>query len=181
MVRNIVWLAAIAVVCVGLAGCRHRTQVAAMPPLPPPGEVPLVSAPEPAKPPLVASVPVPGVPLPKRAAQPKATKPKKKAEPAPLPELVASATPPPVASVIGSLSAGGDEVTEQKKQAAEAMAEVEKRLAGLAAATVASQKEGLARVRNFLRQAHEAYSSGDADGALTLATKAKVLLEDLLK
>jgi len=36
-------------------------------------------------------------------------------------------------------------------------------------------------VRNFRKDAQEALKSGDAEGAKTLATKAKLLLDDLEK
>jgi len=36
-----------------------------------------------------------------------------------------------------------------------------------------------AQIREFLKQAREALTSGDVDGAHTLAVKAKVLLEEL--
>jgi hypothetical protein len=36
-------------------------------------------------------------------------------------------------------------------------------------------------VRHFLDQAQQALNSGDADGAMNLATKAKLLMDDLEK
>jgi ribosomal protein S20 len=57
----------------------------------------------------------------------------------------------------------------------------EKRLNGLPAQIAEEQKAQISKVRNFQRQAQAALSSGDAEGAKTLATKAKLLLDDLLK
>jgi ribosomal protein S20 len=41
-----------------------------------------------------------------------------------------------------------------------------------------AQKEQISKVRNFWRDAQEALKSGDVEGAMTLATKAKLLLDD---
>ncbi len=178
----------LALACALTTGCRHRAQVAAMPPLTPPSSVPLVPAPEPATPPQVASVPVSPAPMPSRPVQPKAAKPRKKQPavappPAPAPVEVASAAPPPPppAAVIGALSEGGNAAPAEQQKAAEAITAVEKRLAELPSSTLDAQRDGITRVRNFLRQANDALKIGDADGAWTLATKARVLLDDLLK
>jgi ribosomal protein S20 len=39
----------------------------------------------------------------------------------------------------------------------------------------------VSKVRNFWKDAQDALKSGDAEGAKTLATKAKLLLDDLEK
>ena len=57
----------------------------------------------------------------------------------------------------------------------------EKRLSALPAQIVEEQKPQISKVKNFQRQAQEALNSGDAEGAKTLATKAKLLLDDLSK
>jgi ribosomal protein S20 len=44
-----------------------------------------------------------------------------------------------------------------------------------------SDKAQVSRIRNFQRQAQEALSSGDVEGAMTLGTKAKLLLDDFEK
>ncbi len=43
------------------------------------------------------------------------------------------------------------------------------------------QKAQVSKVKNFLKDAQEALNTGDAEGAKTLATKAKLLLDDLEK
>jgi len=169
------------VAALAISGCRHRTKTPP-PPVPPVVTVALAPTPEPATPPQVQSEQTTPAPLPSQSVQPKVKKPKKKVEvPPPPPALVASAAPPVDATVIGALTVGGDEVPAERQRALETIASVEKRLAALSTATVESKKEGLTRVHNFLRQAHESLNSGDVLGASTLATKAKVLLDDLLQ
>ncbi len=175
-------LAVVICVCGLVTGCRHKAKVAAPPPLPPPSPVALVPAPE--SPTRVQPLPV--TPLPTPAAQPQPKKKKKKpvvvTPVAPPPAEVALNTPPPPpVDVVGSLTAGGDAAPAAKQKASTAINDVEKQLAGLSAATLEAQRDGVTRVKNFLRQAHDALRSGDAEGALTLASKAKVLLDDLLK
>ena len=46
---------------------------------------------------------------------------------------------------------------------------------------VDAEKAQISKIRNFQRQAQEALTSGDLEGAKTLATKAKLLLDDLEK
>jgi hypothetical protein len=169
-------------VCAAVTGCRHKVKPTPPAPLPPPGPVALVPAPE-----LPTHVqPVPLTPLPALPARslPKTKKRKPAivatAPPAPV-EMASNTPPPPPANVVGALTAGGDAAPAAQQKAAASIGEVEKQLAGLSAPTLEAQKEGVARVKNFLRQAHDALKSGDAEGAATLAGKAKVLLDDLLK
>jgi hypothetical protein len=173
----------LALVSLAATGCHRRTKLAPPPPLPPPVRVELMPAGEPETS-EVSAQPLPAIPAPRKAVQPKVRKPKK-IEPVvapPAPVQVAAAEPQPDgAAAIGSLTTGGAAAPAEQQKAAAAIAEVEKRLGGLSAATLDAQKDGIVQVRNFLKQAHDALSSGDADGAMTLATKARVLLEDLLK
>jgi hypothetical protein len=81
---------------------------------------------------------------------------------------------------IGSLTVGDDSET-QKRQAAEVIADNERRLRGLSADVIRAQESQLTQVRDFEKKAQAALNAGDANGALTLATKARVLLDDLLK
>jgi hypothetical protein len=75
------------------------------------------------------------------------------------------------------LSAGGDSSPKTPK-AAELIAACERRLNDLPQ-DVAEQQSQLRKVRLFLRQAKQALGTGDAEGAMTLATKANLLLDDL--
>lgn len=189
------WLMACAL-CVGATGCRRRVTLPP-PPVAPTANVPLTQAPEPDKPVLVQSVPVLPSPLPSKAVQPKRLKKARKKVVDPT-YLAASSSPPavgatvpanqlavvsggPVMSVIGSLTAGGDAAPAEKQKASDEIVTIEKRLGALPQVTLDNQREGLVRVKSFLRQAQEALISGDADGANTLVTKAGVLLDDLLK
>lgn len=177
-------LAVVAWVCFGATGCRHKIKPPPPPLLPAPSTVPLVPAPEPSTPPLVQPVPVKQLPTP--PANPIRKKKKRKpaviAVPAPAPvEGMSNAPPSPPGDVVGALSAGGDAAPAAQQKAASSIGQVEKRLTGLPSATLVEQKDGVARVRNFLRQAHDALNSGDFAAAATLADKAKVLLDDLLK
>ncbi len=158
----------LALVSLAATGCHRRTKLAPPPPLPPPVRVELMPAGEPETS-EVSAQPLPAIPAPRKAVQPKVRKPKK------IEPVVAPPAPVQVATT------GGAAAPAEQQKAAAAIAEVEKRLGGLSAATLDAQKDGIVQVRNFLKQAHDALSSGDADGAMTLATKARVLLEDLLK
>jgi ElaB/YqjD/DUF883 family membrane-anchored ribosome-binding protein len=83
-------------------------------------------------------------------------------------------------SAIGELSAGGDSTPQTQQDAKELIATSEHRLNNYSPAA-RQQQEQLRKVRYFLKQARQALSSGDAEGARTLATKAKLLLDDLAK
>ena len=170
----------------GPVGCRHKPAPVTIQVPPPPSPVPLESAPEPKNPPLVASVPTQPIPLP-RVTVPPPKKPKKVKKSAPAVQVAASNVPPnPAAapdpsSVIGALTPGGEQVPERHQQAIELIAANDKRLSGLSAEFKDKQKEQLIRVQNFQKQAQTALGAGDTEGAYTLATKAKVLLDDLQK
>ncbi len=84
-------------------------------------------------------------------------------------------------AAIGELTAGGAANPQAQQEAADLIASIEKRLNVMSAQTVRRQRTQINRVRNFWRQAREALSTGDTDGAKTLATKAKLLLDDLEK
>ena len=167
-------------VCLAATGCRHRVKAAAPLPVPPGTSVPVDHAPEP---PVVASVPVTPAPTASKEPPRKVPKPKKKTVPppvAPAPVVVAvAAPPPPPGAAIGALSAGGEDTPEQRQKTADLIGALEKRVAGLPAATQQNQKEQVFRVRSFLDEARKALAGGDTDGAMTLANKAKVLLDDL--
>jgi len=89
--------------------------------------------------------------------------------------------PSPEQTAIGALSSGGDSNPKAQQDAAELIASIEKRLTALPAQKADAEKAQISKIRNFQRQAQEALASGDAEGAKTLATKAKLLLDDLEK
>jgi ribosomal protein S20 len=92
-----------------------------------------------------------------------------------------TAEPSPEVTAIGALTAGGEENPQTKQEASDLIASIEKRLNALPTQTTDDQKAQISKVRNFWRDAQEALKSGDAEGAKTLATKAKLLLDDLEK
>ena len=174
------------VVC-GLAGCRHKTQLAPLPVIQ--TKVDLLDIPEPDNLPLLEPTPEKTLPEPTAAAATKLKKERKKAArivpPAPAapvaPAPAASAASSPEATAIGALTAGGEVDPQTKQDAADLIASIEKRLNAFTTQTTDDQKAQISKVRNFWRDAQAALKSGDAEGAKTLATKAKLLLDDLEK
>jgi ribosomal protein S20 len=82
---------------------------------------------------------------------------------------------------IGSLSLGGEASPRAQQEAAEMIASIQNRLSNLSAGKVRQERSQVSRIRNFRRQAQDALNSGDVEGAKTLATKARLLLDDLEK
>ena len=164
-----------------LAGCRHRAPVPAPMTLPPP--TPVAVEPADVAAPLVPKVPVPSAPTSAVKLPPRKVKRKKALPPpAPAPAQVASnSAPVPASDVVGALTAGGARNPETQKKAADLITNLEKRLAGLPTQVVDVQKEQISRVKYFWGEAKAALLAGDADGALTLAIKARVLLDDVVK
>ena len=88
-------------------------------------------------------------------------------------------TPPLSPSEIGVFTVGGEQNPHSKRDAADLIANNDKRLTGLSGEVVRSQAPLVSKVRTFQRDAEQALGSGDAEGAKTLATKGKLLLDDL--
>lgn len=106
--------------------------------------------------------------------------------PAPVQVAANTATAGPVPTsadtVIGALTPGGADQTPRARQdAQELLASTDRRLSALPAQTQQAQKVQISQIRNFWRQASDALKAGDAEGARTLAVKAKLLLDDLEK
>ncbi len=170
----------------GVAGCHHKPVVQPLPQITQP--VALETPPPPENPPLVEAPPVklPPVPTASAASKIKRERRKKPAQPT----TTAAATPPPApeatpvpaeVTAIGALSSGGDTSPRAQQEAANLIAANEKRISGLSTQKVEEEKAQISKVRNFQRQAQEALNSGDTEGAKTLATKAKLLLDDIEK
>lgn len=183
-------------------GCGHRKaqpQQAQAPPLQtgkgtltPPEPVqpeqtdrPLAS---PLPPPSAQSVPLPPPPPPKKV--------RKKVKPAPKPAdtqtaSTQSATPatPQAApentvspSPIGELTTGDVALgAKTKHETANLISETHKGLTEVKRPLSVEEKTTSAQILTFLKQAQMALDNGDTDGALTLATKAKLLLDELTK
>jgi hypothetical protein len=132
--------------------------------------------------PMIATLPSPELgPLPPPPPTPKPAPKRKPAtkEETQSPTEVANAEP--AALAIGELSIGGDAAPQSQQTARDLIAAITKRIAALPAKTADAQKRQVRQIRHFLDQAQQALSSGDADGAINLATKAKLLMDDLEK
>jgi hypothetical protein len=167
---------------VGLGGCRHKPQVATLPPVLTP--VALEEIPEPSNLPMVEvpQIQLPPVPVASDAGKPKRERKRPVAKTAPAPEPVqVAAAPSPEETAIGALTAGGEANPQTKQEAADLITSSEKRLNALPAQKAEDEKAQVNKVKNFLKDAQDALKSGDADGAKTLATKAKLLLDDIEK
>jgi hypothetical protein len=109
------------------------------------------------------------------------TTPRSPASDASAPVDTANAEPLSDDTSIGELSAGGDANSTARQDASTLIDSSERRLNGLSQAVVHQQQAQVRKVRYFLKQAKQALSTGDAEGAKTLATKAKLLIDDLVK
>jgi len=86
-------------------------------------------------------------------------------------------TPPPSVSAIGELSSGAS--GDARSQAEEGINSTEKGLNAITRTLSDPETNTAAQIREFLKQAREALTAGDVDGAITLTKKAKVLLAEL--
>jgi ribosomal protein S20 len=187
IMQKIAWTTLCFGLAIGLAGCRHKQQLAPLPPVMAP--VALEDIPEPDNLPMVEAPPenLPPVPVSTEAGKPKRKKkqpPKIVAPPEALAETQvanAAAEAPTPDAAVGALTAGGETNPQTKQEAEDLIASIDKRLNALPAQKVEEQKAQVSKVRNFWKDAQEALKSGDAEGAKTLATKAKLLLDDLEK
>jgi hypothetical protein len=191
-------------------GCSHKTasppQQAQAPPLqtgkgtlPPPdttqqqekSETPLAS---PLPPPSAQSVPLPP-PTPKKV--------RKKPKPAPSKSTdttqTAGATPAASGataqvttqsvsapggsgSPIGQLTTGDSALGERTKhETADLIGGTQQGLNGIKRSLSTDEQVTASQIRTFLKQAQQELDTGDTDGAHTLATKAKLLLDELTK
>jgi hypothetical protein len=138
----------------------------------------------------------PAAPLPQPAAQTappqlppvKPVKVKKRSKkPAPIPpaspvETAQAAENPSGASPIGVLTTGDSAAGEQTKHdTTNLIAQTKQGLAAIRRPLSHDQQTTQAEIRTFLKQAQVALDNGDTDGAHTLATKAKLLLDELTK
>ncbi len=189
-VKYAVWLLASLVL---VQGCDHKTQMAQTQPLAPPiVDTPLPKpatvSPADLPPPVVgpATPPKPAAEPPKPAEAPK--KPvrhaKKPTASAPAPAVETAQTTPPAAnpgapsvSAIGQLSGGAS--GDLRSETEEAINATDKGVNAITRSLNDTELKTAAQIREFLRQAREALTSGDVDGAHILANKAKVLLTEL--
>lgn len=136
---------------------------------------PVVGTPQPAIPPATAAANQPVEPPKKPVHHLK----KPTTPPAQPAQEASNATPsgPSSVSAVGELSSGAS--GDMRTQAEEAVNATEKGLNAITRGLSDSETKTAAQIREFLRQAREALTTGDVDGALTLTKKAKVLLAEL--
>jgi hypothetical protein len=172
-----------------LGGCvfhKHPAQAQAQGPLAP------VIVDNPPPPPSTASVnppaneaSIPSKPTTTAPTPPKQQpKPKKPANKPPTPvnasettQEAANPAPSPGVSAIGELSSG--DPGDYRQQTADSITSIEKGLNGITRTLDDNEQKTADHIREFLKQARMALSSGDVDGAHTLAAKARVLLNEL--
>ena len=189
-VRRKIVFAMTCALSLGVSGCRHKPVLQPLPAVMQPVEI---DRPQQTDDPLIAKVPDVTTPVPvasaaskPRHARRRSAKPSAATATPQTTTEVASAEPPapapsPEETAIGSLSTGGDSSPRAQQEVSDLIASIEKRLKDLPAQKVEAEKSQISKIRNFQRQAQEALSSGDAEGARTLATKARLLLDDLVK
>jgi len=163
-----------------LTGCFHKTQVAQNQPLAPPIEDAPPTRPEPAPtnlPPPVVTIPEQAppkqIPLPPEPVK----KPPRQKKPAPANTQVAAAAAPAPVSAAGNLSTNDPPNLRQSTDAL--IEQTEKGLNGMTRKLDDQEQKTAAQIREYIKHAREALTSGDVDGASNLATKAKLLLDEL--
>jgi hypothetical protein len=100
-------------------------------------------------------------------------------------QALAQATPsqaPVAVSPIGQLTTGDSAMGEKaKRETADLIGGTEQGLNSIKRPLSTEEKVTAAQIHTFLKQAQQALDNGDTDGAHTLATKAKLLLDELTK
>lgn len=162
-----------------LTGCFHKAQVAQNQPLAPPIE----DTPPPKPEPSPSNLPPPEVTIPVQPIPAQVTPPPEPVKKAPKRKKPANSNPQvassgmPAVSAIGQLSTADPPNVRQQTDAS--IQATEKALNGITRPLNDQEQKIAAQIREFLKQAREALTNGDVDGAHTLATKAKVLLDEL--
>lgn len=181
--KSVAWLLPLV-----LAGCVHKNQQAKNQPLAPP---------------IVDTAPPPPQPTPVELPPPVVTEPQPQTQPAPTPppktetkpakhvvrhpkpdtskttEQASNASGATAVSAIGQLSPV--DTGDQRSQTEQSIASIDQGLKKITRPLNDQEQKTAAQIREFLKQAREALSSGDVDGAHTLAVKAGVLLGELNK
>jgi hypothetical protein len=192
---------AVLLVLSGIAGCKHNVQSAAPPPaparvyfpdqvaksaplpqLPPPQQLNVtLSAPEKKEPPTPPKKNNGRHKSKATEAAPVQTT-KDATPPAAAPAQEASAGQPPAASPIGQLSSSSDSSSALNPvRIHQEIEATENGLKGIKRELSSDEKQTAAQIQTFLEKAKKALDENDLDGANTLLTKAKVLLQELAK
>jgi hypothetical protein len=190
-----------------LTGCSHRTSSAPAqaqapplqtgkgtlsPPTTPQQQETTSPLASPLPPPSAQSVPLPPPPPPKKVrrrvkkpaetAQPSTATGGSTAQPPAANAVTAQVSPSLPASPIGQLTTGDSAMGEKaKRETGDLISGTEQGLISIKRALSEEEKVTAAQIRTFLKQAQQALDNGDTDGAHTLATKAKLLLDELTK
>ncbi len=163
-----------------LTGCFHKTHQPQVLPLAPPIVDALPPKPEPSPtdlPPPVVTAPI-QAPAPDANLQPQvAPKPPAKHKMSPAKNTQLASSESPGVSAIGQLTSGNP--SDLRQQTENSIAATERGLNAITRPLSDQEQKTAAHIREFLKQARAALASGDADGAHTLAAKAKVLLGEL--
>ncbi len=175
-----------------VSGCFHKTEQVQNQPLAPPvvDTPPPAPAPAPAPqdlPPPVVTVPQAqtaqqNAPPPKPEEKPRHSsrrsksdsRPESKPDSKPV-EQASNGTP--AVSAIGQLSPG--DPSDLRNQTEDSIASTERGLKDLNRSLDDQEQKTVAQIREFLKQARAALTTGDVDGAHTLALKAKVLFGEI--
>jgi hypothetical protein len=185
---------AVILICLmSLAGCRHKTNtvpppqaqapagppsdmahVPTLPPLPPPSnpDVAVAAPPE--------ENPEPAHPHKTPRRKPSAAKPAASSDAAST--QAANGTPAADASPIGQLSSSVEGADSQDRHDIEKLINnTENGVNGIKRTLSTDEQLTSTQIKTFLTKAKQALADNDLDGAQTLATKAKVLLDELTK
>lgn len=162
--------------CQLLEGCRHRPVAMALPAAPPPAMIsvpPPTHRSEPFAPMPLETVPSLDLELARKAFprfRPlRATK-----------AQLAALNPPPPPVELGQLTTGGESGNGSLRRQTEILLRgQQRRVVALPSDVIARNSQQVQQVRLFLRQADEAWRKLDVEGAKNLATKAKLLLDEL--
>ena len=168
-----------------LTACVHKNDQAHNQPLAPPiiDTPPTTPTPSPTElpPPVVSVPPAPTAQItpPAQPEQKPAKKPAHHTKPDTKNTEQASNNPGEVAEVsaIGQLSPG--DPSDLRQQTVESIASTEHGLKEINRQLSDPEQKTVAQIREFLKQARTALTSGDVDGAHTLAVKAKVLFGEI--
>jgi hypothetical protein len=97
-------------------------------------------------------------------------------------EVAAASGEPAAASPIGTLSTGRPAGQSQTyRETFDLIGSTENSVNAIKRALTPQEQETVTQIKTFLQKAHKALDNQDYDGANTLATKAKVLLDELNK
>jgi ribosomal protein S20 len=88
-----------------------------------------------------------------------------------------AANEPPAVSAIGTLSTGDAPTVRQQVDAS--IESTEKSLNGISRKLNDPEQKTAAQIREYLKEARDALTAGDVDGARNLANKAKAVLDEL--